>query len=105
MILITLLWLTYFELKKSKVVFGILIALDSLCAFIGFVASCMYSVGLKYTRDNSNGYFDVILRATGVDSKSVENGRVSTWIACLGWMIYAVMEFVAYRYYEKNLLE
>ena len=101
--LITLIWLIYLGVQKSKVTSGVLIALASLCAFIGFVASCMYALGLKYTSDNSNGFFDGIVKGTGLDYKAVEIGGVSTWIACFGWMIYAVLEFVEYRYSAPTL--
>ena len=105
-VIITLIWLTFFGLERSKTVFGILIGSGVFCGFIGFVAACMYSVGLKNTRDNSGGFFDLVLAAAGAaNSVTIEIGRTASWIAFISWIIYVAVEFIGYRYYEIRLLD
>jgi hypothetical protein len=62
----------------------------------------MYSVGLKYTKGQSDSYYDLILSTAGTKSVAVEVGLQSSWIACITWVIYSAVELVGYRYYDKR---
>lgn len=92
----------FFGLERSKTVSWILIGMGLFSGLIALVASCMYSVGLKYTKGQSDSYYDLVLMTAGTKSVAIEVGLTSSWIAFIAWVMYSAVEIVGYRYYDKR---
>lgn len=102
LVIITLIWLQFFGLKRSKTVSWILIGSGILSSFIGLVAACMYSVGLKYTKGQSESYFDLVLITSGANKGvAIEVGATASWVAFISWTVYSIIEITGYKYYDS----
>jgi uncharacterized membrane protein len=99
--IITLVWLQFFGLERSKNVSWILIGVGIFSSFIALIASCMYLSGIIHTKSKEEDYFMGIL-AAGTTSLTVQVGLFSSWIAFFTWILYLAVELVGYNYYDKR---
>jgi uncharacterized membrane protein len=97
---ITLVWLQFFGLERSKTVSWILIGVGIFSALIALIASCMYLAGLNYTKGQPD--YSMIIEAAGTTSSAIEAGLYSSWIAFTTWMFYLAVELAGYNYYDKR---
>lgn len=84
----------FFKLKRTRTFYVIGISIGIFCAFLTFIAACLYEVGLKTTINHNGGNDHFIERYSNrINIDLVNIGRNAAWFTTITWMIYSGVEF------------
>ena len=102
-VLCILTWIAFTNIKRSAPIFWILLGFGVVCSCIGFLGSCLYSVGLQKTKENLHGNFDQLIGSVvGGHSTPISNGEKTSWLACLCWIVFSALEFISYKWDQTS---